>query len=175
MKLVIFSLFSMLTIFSCDVGKRTSTKAGNNVSKTETAPREEVAPDFSIQKASYMYHKGGIRTVGNVYSFIIQTHQEDVSVDSVWFGGLPVACDVYDNGTQLGHKGAMEREGQYLIKANKNLYRNFYPNIDSTEVAESFVPPIKFQGEAIIFYNQYGIRKYKIVEDAEYLGKKTYR
>lgn len=174
MRVLIYLFIGLISFTACKTKKKAVAHKEENVAQ-ETVVREEVAPDFTIQKATYIYKKGGIRTVGNVYSFVIKVIQEDVSVDSVWFGGLPVLADVYDNASFLRHKGAMTIDGEYLIEANENLYRNFYPNIDSTEVARTFVAPMKFQGEAIIFYKQYGVRKYVIVNDAEYLGKKSYR
>jgi len=136
---------------------------------------EKAAPAFTLMEASYKHHTGGIRVVGTIYSFKILTHREGIKIESVWFGSTPVPVDVYDFGTQVQAAQPLERETEYLIKANKNLFKNFYPNVDSTEAAANYKKPFDFSGEAFIVYSQYGDVRYFPITEAENKGRNLYR
>jgi hypothetical protein len=122
----------------------------------------------------YSHVAGGVRIVGDVYELTIKTNVDNVIIDKVWFGATPVPCDVYSMETNYRVDTA-SKKGTYLVKANKNLYRNFYYQIDSSEAAQSFRPPFIFKGDAIVMYTYKGKRYYKSVSGVEQHEAKKYR
>lgn len=128
--------------------------------KRKTISREIV----TCQSATFSYVQNNIRTVGHIYELNITVNADDVTVDSVWFGATPVPCDIYETKT-LQRVASPVLHGKYLVKANKDLYANFFRNIDSTFAYNQFVPPFPFTGELVIMYNHKGKRHYKTVKN----------
>jgi hypothetical protein len=129
---------------------------------TEAKPRMKKArvPAVLLQcdSAAFTYRKSGVRLIGHVYSFHVRTLVPGVQIDSVWFGAAPVPCDVYDaRGVQCD---TLKKKGVALLKANRDLYRMFPDQTDSTEVARNFRPPFPFRSEAVLMYRYKGKRYY---------------
>jgi hypothetical protein len=138
--------------------------------KRKTVSREIV----TCQSATYSFVHNNIRTVGNIYELNITVNANDVTIDSVWFGATPVPCDIYETRT-LQRVASPVLHGKYLIKANKDLYANFYRNIDSTFAYNHFVPPFPFKGELVIMYSYKGKRYYKTIKNVEERAQKRMR
>jgi hypothetical protein len=117
---------------------------------------------FVIENSFYTFVDRGIKLTGNVYEFTIRTKKPKVVIDSVWFGATPVKCDIYQNGNRL-MSDTLQSAGMYTVKANKDLYKNFYPASDSTEAYKKFKPPFAFRSQAAIFYFFKGKRYYETV------------
>ncbi len=107
----------------------------------------------------YTYQKGGVRIIGDVYELILKTNVDQIIIDSVWFGATPVPCDVYSMNTSYKTDTAHSK-GEYLLKVNKNLYRNFYYQIDSSAAATAFNVPFNYYSDAIVMYRYKGKRYY---------------
>ena len=137
--------------------------------------RKSVAKEIvSYQNGFYSFVHNNIRTVGNIYELKINVLANNVSIDSVWFGATPVPCDVYETRT-LQRVSSPVLKGQYLVKANRNLYENFYRNIDSTFAYNQFVPPFPFKGALVIMYTYQGKKYYKVVNEIEERAQKQMR
>lgn len=121
---------------------------------------------ITYQKGFYSFVQNQTKTTGNIFELTISTKVTDITIDSVWFGATPVPCDVYE--TKTLHRVAQPlTKGEYLIKANKNLYENFYRNVDSTTAFKAFSAPFAFRGEVIIMYQYKGKRYYKSISKVE--------
>jgi hypothetical protein len=107
----------------------------------------------------YTYQKGGVRIIGDVYELTLKTNADNIIIDSVWFGATPVPCDVYSMETNYKTDTA-KTKGTYLLKVNKNLYRNFYYQIDSSAAAAAFKAPFKYYSDALVMYLYKGKRYY---------------
>lgn len=116
----------------------------------------------------------GIRKVGNVYEFLVETRKDGVRIDSVWFGATPVPCDVHD--LRTGHPiRQVLRKGKYMVRANRDLYINYTAEYDSTAAFQRFVPPFNFQGTAYLMYQRNGKRGYTMVSQARKVSGKQLR
>ena len=106
---------------------------------------------IQYKKGSYSFVQNIRKITGNIYTLEIETCKPNLIIDSVWFGGTPIPCDVYE--PKQMHKATVPlQKGTYIIKANKDLYKNFYKNIDSTQAFKTFVSPFAFSAQAYIMY-----------------------
>lgn len=128
----------------------------------------------TYQGGFFSYVHNNIRTVGNIYELTVFVNANDVTIDSAWFGATPVPCDVYETKT-LQRVSPPVMRGKYLIKANRDLYANFYRNIDSTFAYNHFVAPFPFKGEFVIMYSYKGKRYYKTIKAIEQKEQKRMR
>ena len=152
--LVIF-LFGTLTVFA------------------QTRTKQKVKPDY-IQYIKGTYVQDDKGTVGDVYSFIINTRLSNITIDSVWFGATPVPCDVFETKRLQRIQGALPK-GSYKVQVNKNLYEKFHQRIDSTNAFKNFKAPFTFKGDAIIMYSYKQKRYYKIVQNVSKVAAKGKR
>jgi hypothetical protein len=129
---------------------------------------------LTCQSAFYSLVQNNIRTVGNIYELSITVNANDVTIDSVWFGATPVPCDLYETKT-LQRVSSPVLKGKYLLKANRNLYQNFYRNIDSAFAYNQFRAPFTFKGVLVIMYTHKGKRYYKTVSRVEEHEQKKMR
>lgn len=139
--------------------------------KSKSKPKTE---HIKYLSGFYSNQKGGVRIIGNVFEMSLQTNVSNIIIDSVWFGATPVPCDVYSMETNYKVDTA-KKVGRYLLKVNKNLYRNFYYKIDSSEAARNFKAPFEFYSDAIIMYRYKGKRYYQPVYNIEYRIPKDLR
>jgi hypothetical protein len=116
-----------------------------------------------IQYLNGMYtNNDGVKKIGDVYSFTIQTLAKNILIDSIWFGNTPVPCDLLE--TKTNHKIDMAIEkGIYIVRANKNLYENFHEQFDSTAAYQGFKAPFPFKGDAVLMYKVNGKQYYKSI------------
>jgi hypothetical protein len=157
MKIIFLSMLCFAMAFQVDAAKR------NRSNKQVTCSH-----------ATYSLIDNEIRKVGRVYEFTIQTKTNDVLVDSVWFGATPVPCDLME--IQTGHRiQKADTKGTYLVKANQDLYANFVKEADSTEAYKLFKAPIRFSGDAIIFYKVHDKRMYLVVNHVDRINPKPTR
>ncbi len=115
--------------------------------------------------ATYTYRKSGVRLIGHVYSFHVKSMAPGLIIDSVWFGATPVPCDVYDATGQPAD--TLKRPGAFLIKANRDLYRLFPEQADSSTAARTFRTPFAYPGQPVIMYWYKGKRGYVKVKGVE--------
>jgi hypothetical protein len=154
-------LFSLFFIFSC-------------VSIKKELP--SISNRFVQCNSAIFYHQSGNnRTIGDVYEFVVSPLFDNIEIDSVWFGYTPVPVEIYDNETKIRSQEEIAKNKLYSIKANKDLYKNFYKTIDSTEAFKNFIPPFKFNVKAIIFYKKDNKRYYFKINEIENKGEKPYR
>lgn len=116
----------------------------------------------------------GIRKVGRVYEFLVETRREGILIDSVWFGATPVPCDVHDPVSRLRINKPL-RKGQYLVRANRDLYANYPADYDSSLAFQRFVPPFNFRGTACLMFYVKGKRGYTPVMQARKVEGKQLR
>ncbi len=83
----------------------------------------------------YTYQERNQKPIGNIYEITIKVNKDNIIIDSLWFDGKPVPCDVYET-QKLQRVTKIEKNKTYLIKGNKDLYRNFYPEIYKKEYAD---------------------------------------
>lgn len=157
----LFTIFLLTCFFSHD---------SFSAKKRKSLAKEIV----TYQSGFYSFVHNNIRTVGNIYELKINVHANNVIIDSVWFGATPVPCDVYETRT-LQRVASPVLKGQYLVKANRNLYENFYRNIDSTFSYNLFVPPFPFKGDLVIMYSYQGKKYYKVINNVEERAQKQMR
>lgn len=138
--------------------------------KRRTATRELI----TCQNAFFSLVQNNIRTVGEIYELSITVNAHDVTIDSVWFGATPVPCDVYET-KALQRVASPVLKGKYLVKANRDLYRNFYRNIDSTFAYNHFTAPFPFKGTLVIMFTYKGKRYYKTITNVEERAQKRMR
>ncbi len=153
-----------LLLFSCFF-------AHENFAAKKRAASKEI---LSYQGGFFSYVHNNIRTVGNIYELTVFVNASDVTIDSVWFGATPVPCDVYETKT-LQRVSPPVMRGKYLIKANRDLYANFYRNIDSSFAYNHFAAPFPFKGELVIMYSCKGKRYYKTIKAIEQREQKRMR
>lgn len=117
---------------------------------------------INVINTSYSYVYNAYKTTGNIYEIEIQTKYNNLVIDSVWFGATPVPCDVYDkkNGQRIYDPLP---PGTYIVKANKDLYKYFYRNIDSSYAYTHFVAPFTFNGACVILYTFNNKRMYHTI------------
>lgn len=129
---------------------------------------------INVINTTYSYVYNAYKTTGNIYEIEIQTKYNNIVVDSVWFGATPVPCDIYDkkNGQRIFDPLTA---GQYVIKANKDLYKYFYRNIDSSYAYAHFVAPFTFNAVCIIFYKYNNKRMYYTIHNATEKPQKQLR
>lgn len=125
--------------------------------KRKQGARRPLPSPVRCDSASFMYMKGGVRLIGHVYEFYLSTSVPNIILDSVWFGATPVPCDVYALPEGLPVDTA-KKAGRYLLKVNRDLYRNFPDMTDSTEAFRRFRPPFVFKGDAMLMYRYKGKR-----------------
>ncbi len=134
---------------------------------------KKAASPIRFQAGIYRYVQQPNRIIGHVYEFKVWVN-ETITIDSVWFGSVPVPCDVYnEKGKKI--ESSISQRGYYIIKANKDLYKNFSAQYDSTEVAKNFKPPFKFSGKAIVFYHHQGKREYLKINKVKQEASKPLR
>lgn len=143
----------------------------NAVAKKRKALQREF---ISYQSGFYSFVHTNRKTTGNIYEVNIQVLANGVLIDSVWFGATPVPCDLYEMKTLQRVTSPVNR-GRYLIKANKDLYANFYRNIDSTFAYNHFVEPFPFKADLVIMYQYNGKRYYKSIKNIEQRPQKSMR
>lgn len=129
--------------------------------------RKKPQTAFIVIDSKYSIKSRGIGPIGAMYEFEIRTMQENITIDSVWFGATPVPCDLYKDPGGFVIKQTSEK-GIYYIKANKDLYSSFPQYFDSTEAFKNFKTKHSFEGIAMIMYLQNGKRNYISVADAKY-------
>ncbi len=129
---------------------------------------------ISYQSGFFSFVHNNHKTTGNIYELSIQVNTNGVIIDSVWFGATPVPCDVYEIKTMQRIAPPISK-GKYLIKANKNLYENFYRSIDSSFAYNHFIAPFPFAGELVIMYVYKGKRYFKSVKQIEQRAQKPLR
>ena len=123
---------------------------------------------------TFSNNEGTIRKVGCVYEFVISTRTDNVMIDSVWFGATPVPCDLLEIKTR--HKTDLANvKGLYIVRANKDIYKNFNAQIDSTSSYAAFKAPFVFKGDAVIMYKVNGKRYYVNVMNVTEVKAKGYR
>lgn len=115
-----------------------------------------------------------IRKVGRVYEFMVQARKDGILIDSVWFGATPVPCDVYDIRTRQRIRHSL-RKGQYMVRANRDLYANYPAEYDSVAAFRRFVAPFAFRGTACLMYSAKGKRGYTVVQEAKKVEGKQLR
>lgn len=131
-------------------------------------------PAVRYETGHFTYRKGGVRIIGHVYEFTIRTYYPNIVLDSVWFGATPVPCDVY-NSTNGQKIDTAKMPGIYIVKANKDLYRNFSNQIDSSIAANNFKAPFHFMSDAYIMYLHKGKRNYLPASGLEQRADKPLR
>lgn len=97
------------------------------------------------------------RTTGRIYRFQMAVFMPNIKIDQVWFGDTPVPCEVYKMPGRIRVDTCL-LAGNYLVEANRDLYKNFSTKYDSTEMMKNFHPKKTFSGEAVIWYWQKGLR-----------------
>lgn len=129
---------------------------------------------ITVINTTYSYVHNAYKTTGDIYEIEIQTKYNNIVIDSIWFGATPVPCDIYDkkNGQRIFDPLA---PGLYMIKANKDLYKYFYRNIDSTTAYQRFVPPFTFNAVCVIFYKYNNKRMYYTILNATEKPQKQLR
>lgn len=83
----------------------------------------------------YSYQERPQKAIGDIYEITIKVKKDNIIIDSLWFDEKPVPCDVYET-QKLQRVTKLEKNKTYLIKGNKNLYKNFYPEIYKKEYAD---------------------------------------
>ncbi len=125
-------------------------------------------------EATYSYEGSAQRPIGRIYEFTLQVLKPHVKIDSVWFGNTPVPITITDKNAQnIG--GKTLSQDVYSAKANRDLYKNFSHNTDSTQHAAHFVPPFVLTHEAAIMYTYKSKRHYLLVGQAIEKEAKKYR
>ena len=123
---------------------------------------------------TFSNNEGAIRKVGCVYEFVINTCTDNVIIDSVWFGATPVPCDLLEITSR--HKTDLANtKGMYIVRANKDVYKNFNAQVDSTLSYAAFKAPFVFKGDAVIMYKVNGKRYYVNVTNVKEVKAKGYR
>jgi hypothetical protein len=147
-KIILISIFLMVfTLANARVKKR------NQLQKLD---------GIELINSTFMHKSGGI-----IYQFEIKTKVENITIDSVWFGGAPVPCDLYKTLGDFRIEQTNEK-GTYYVKANKNLYRIFPQKFDSTNALKSLKSlKVKRNGSvAVIMYKLNGRRAYFRIGEA---------
>lgn len=129
---------------------------------------------LQLISGTYSETNGPTRKIGTIYEFDIKTVCGNIKIDSVWFGSTPVPCDVIQLNTRSKVDSCLT-PSLYRIRANKDLYKHFTRQYDSTTIYKNFVAPMPFQGEAIIFYIINGQRKYYVAKGLTAKAAKPYR
>lgn len=143
--------------------------------KVTAKKRKTIQKDLiSYQSGFFSFVHNNRKTTGNIYELNIQVLANEVVIDSVWFGATPVPCDLYEMKT-LQRVSSPVNRGRYLLKANKDLYANFYRNIDSTFAYNHFVEPFPFKADLVIMYQYKGKRYYKSIKDIKERPQKSMR
>jgi len=83
----------------------------------------------------YAYHERPQKAIGDIYEITLKVNKDNIIIDSLWFDEKPVPCDVYET-QKLQRVSKIEKNKPYLIKGNKDLYKNFYPEIYKKEYAD---------------------------------------
>ena len=154
-------LFSFFFVFSCASIKKELPSISNRF--------------VQCNSAVFYHQSGNNRIVGDVYEFVVMPLVDNIEIDSVWFGYTPVPVEIYSNVTKVITNEIIDKNKSYTIKANKDLYKNFYKNIDSSAAFKNFIPPFKFDAKAIIFYKKDNKRYYFKINEIENKGEKPYR
>ncbi|MBP6455368.1 MAG: hypothetical protein KA275_01460 [Chitinophagaceae bacterium] len=154
-------LFSFFFVFSCASIKKELPSISNRF--------------VQCNNAVFYHQSGNNRIVGDVYEFVVMPLVDNIEIDSVWFGYTPVPVEIYSNVTKVITNEIIDKNKSYTIKANKDLYKNFYKNIDSSAAFKNFIPPFKFDAKAIIFYKKDNKRYHFKINEIENKGEKPYR
>jgi len=141
---------------------------------SSSAMKKKVADPIQYVSGTFSINEGSIRKVGRVYEFVINTLTDNVIIDSVWFGATPVPCDLLEIKTRHNIDLANVK-GTYIVRANKDLYKNFNAQIDSTSSYTHFKAPFAFKGDAVIMYKVNGKRSYLNVKNVKEVKAKGYR
>lgn len=112
---------------------------------------------MKCNEVTYTNVASGSRKTGRVYKFYVTVLSPKIKIDQVWFGDTPVPCEVYKMPGRI-HVDSCIKTGNYLIEANRDLYKNFSSKFDSVTVLQNFNPKVSFKGEAILFYWMKGLR-----------------
>lgn len=91
---------------------------------------------ISYVSGFYTYQERNQKPIGDIYEITIKVKKDNIVLDSVWFDEKLVPCDVYET-QKLQKITKVEKNKTYLIKANKDLYKNFYPEIYKLEYADA--------------------------------------
>jgi hypothetical protein len=83
----------------------------------------------------YAYHERPQKAIGDIYEITVKVNKDNIIIDTLWFDEKPVPCDVYET-QKLQRVSKIEKNKTYLIKGNKDLYKNFYPEIYKKEYAD---------------------------------------
>ncbi len=139
-----------------------------------SAMKKKQQKPLTYLSGTYSINEGPVRKVGTIYELKISTKEENITVDSVWFGATPVPCDLLETKTRHKIDKAVEK-GTYIVRANKNLYENFHAQVDSTSSYKSFKRPFAFKGDAVIMYKVKGKRYYTPVTKVKQVKAKGHR
>jgi hypothetical protein len=116
----------------------------------------------------------GVQPVGRIYEFQILVKESGCRIDSVWFGSTPVPCEVLESEKRNPVNGLLP-QGEYIVRANKDLYTNYPKEFDKTTAEKMFKQPFKFKGDAVILYTIRGKRYARVVYDVQQVPSKKYR
>lgn len=114
---------------------------------------KKTKPASNLQlKDAWFSERPSPRNIGREYEFVIKVLQDDIRIDSVWFGATPVPCDVW-NEKKTQRVVQLVKNETCRISCNRDLYRYFSDRYDSTKIP-AFQAPFQFQGEAVILYHR---------------------
>jgi len=121
-----------------------------------------------------MYATNNGKEVGRIYSFEIETRKPGIQIREVWFGNTPVPCDVYRSGQSV-RCDSMLSPGFYTVRVNRDLFRNYPTQTDSTQAARQFKKPFSFRGDAVLLVQYKGKTCYRILNGVMPVKQKSYR
>jgi hypothetical protein len=104
-------------------------------SVTSSFAKTKKSKHIAFVSGFYTYQERNKKSIGNIYEITIKIKKDNITIDSVWFDEKLVPCDVYET-QKLQKVTKIEKNKTYLIKANKDLYKNFYPEIYKMEYAD---------------------------------------
>lgn len=136
--------------------------------------KKQSIENIHIESVLFTNNHNSVRNKGRIYEIKLQTKTDGILIDSIWFGSTPVPCDIYQSNTYQRTQGSLPK-GNYIIKANQDLYKNFSHTIDSSEASQNFIQPFTFKGIAVLMYLQAGKRNYKIIKYAKEISPKPLR
>lgn len=120
--------------------------------------RQNEKNDLELVSAESYMRYGGTRIVGRIYEFHLIGNVDGITIEHVWFGDAkPVPAKFSDWDTKFPPTST---KGKNLwVQANRDLYKNFYQDLDSNDYA--FVSPaVKCEGDAVITYKVNGAIKH---------------
>jgi hypothetical protein len=163
----VFLFILVIGFFGACIGHASKKdKYSLNKSKGAKQKKVETAALLKLDSATYYIKQGGTRAVGTIYEFKFRASEDGIQFLHVWFGqGYPVPIDVYDLETNLAPLSTKDKN--ILIRANKNLYKNFYPDVDSAQAEYKKAPPVDLKGEAVLTYKRNGQEYYYIIQKDE--------